>query len=85
MEAAALAGLLGVGWAVSRLAGGKPKKQTKSEGFQGQNPKPVAGEFPTTMKPGSQTVALTSPPTSALALTPQGSSTVGPGPELDMF
>lgn len=84
MEAAALAGLLGVGWAVSRLAGVKSKKQ-KSEGFQGQNPKPVAGEFPTTMKPGSQTVVLTSPPTSALALTPQGASAVGPGPELDMF
>jgi hypothetical protein len=84
MEAAALAGLLGVGWAVSRLAGVKPKGK---EGFQGQgqNPKPVAGEFPTTMKPGSKTVALTSPPTSALAQTPQGASAVAPSPELDQM
>jgi hypothetical protein len=84
MEAAALAGLLGVGWAVSRLAGPVKKKNSK-EGFQGETPYPVSGEFPTTMKPGSKTVALKSPPTSALALTPQGANPVAPGPELDMM
>lgn len=80
MEAAALAGLVGLGYAVSRLAGGKKKR---NEGFV--NPKPKAGEFPMTFKPGSQTVALKSPPTSALALTPQGASAVAPSPELDMM
>jgi hypothetical protein len=85
MEAAALAGLLGVGWVVSRLAG-PTKKKTGKEGFQTNNePNPKAGEFPMTFKPGSQTVALKSPPTSALALTPQGSSPVAPAPELDMM
>jgi hypothetical protein len=84
MEAAALAGLLGVGWAVSRLAGPVKNKNSK-EGFQGETPYPVSGEFPTTMKPGSKTVALKSPPTSALALTPQGANPVAPGPELDMM
>jgi hypothetical protein len=86
MEAVALAGLLGAGWVVSRLAG-KPTKKGAKEGFQaqGQNPKPKDGEFPMTFKPGSQTVALKSPPTSALALTPQGASAVAPAPELDMM
>jgi hypothetical protein len=84
MEVAALAGLLGVGWAVSRL-GGPVKKKNSKEGFQGETPYPVSGEFPTTMKPGSKTVALKSPPTSALALTPQGANPVAPGPELDMM
>ena len=84
MEAAALAGLVGIGYVVSRLTGGpKTKRQISKEGFD--NPKPRAGEFPTTMKPGSQTVALKSPPTSALALTPQGASAVAPAPELDMM
>lgn len=82
MEAVALAGLLGVGWAVSRLAG--PKKKGK-EGFQSNEPYAKAGEFPMTFKPGSQTVALKSPPTSALALTPQGANPVAPAPELDMM
>jgi hypothetical protein len=91
MEAAALAGLLGVGYVVSRLAGGKPKKTVKTkEGFTApqplaQDPYPKAGEYPTTMKPGSYTVALKSPPTSALALTPQGASAVAPSPELDQM
>lgn len=78
MEAAALAGLVGLGYVVSRL--GAPKKR---EGFV--DPKPKTGEFPMTFKPGSQTVALKSPPTSILAQTPQGASAVGPGPELDQF
>lgn len=79
MEAAALAGLVGIGWAVSRLAGGnKPIK--KMEGFE--NP---AAKSTMTFKPGSQTVALTSPPNSALALTPQGASAVAPSPELDQM
>jgi hypothetical protein len=83
MEAAALAGLVGIGWVVSRLAGPSKKKK---EGFQSsQNPYPKSGEFPMTFKPGSQTVALTSPPTSALSLTPQGASAVAPSPELDMM
>ena len=83
MEAAALAGLVGIGYVVSRLSGRPKQKQRTKEGFD--NPKPRAGEFPTTMKPGSQTVVLTSPPTSALALTPQGASAVAPAPELDMM
>ncbi len=83
MEAAALAGLVGIGYVVSRLSGRPKTKQRTKEGFD--NPKPRAGEFPTTMKPGSQTVALKSPPTSALALTPQGASAVAPAPELDMM
>jgi hypothetical protein len=85
MEAAALAGLVGLGYVVSRLTG-TPKKR---EGFQnkqpGQDPYPRAGEFPMTFKPGSQTVALKSPPNSALALTPQGASAVAPSPELDQM
>jgi hypothetical protein len=85
MEAAVLAGLVGIGWVVSRLGG--PSKKKNKEGFQtnSQNPYPRAGEFPMTFKPGSQTVALTSPPTSALALTPQGAAAVAPSPELDMM
>jgi hypothetical protein len=85
MEAAALAGLMGIGYVVSRLAG--PKSSTKKEGFQNANqaPYPKSGEFPMTFKPGSQTVALKSPPTSALALTPQGANPVAPAPELDMM
>lgn len=83
MEAAALAGLVGIGYVVSRLSGRPKQKQRTKEGFD--NPKPKAGEFPTPMKPGSQTVVLTSPPTSALALTPQGASAVAPAPELDMM
>lgn len=84
MEAAALAGLVGIGWIVSRLGG--PSKKKNKEGFQtSQNPYPQAGEFPMTFKPGSSTVALTSPPYSALALTPQGAAAVAPSPELDMM
>jgi hypothetical protein len=83
MEVGILAGLVGIGYAVSRLSGRPKPKQRMKEGFD--NPKPRAGEFPTTMKPGSQTVALKSPPTSALALTPQGASAVAPAPELDMM
>jgi hypothetical protein len=84
MEAAVLAGLVGIGWVVSRLAG--PSKKKKNEGFQSsQTPYPKSGEFPMTFKPGSQTVALTSPPTSALSLTPQGAAAVAPSPELDMM
>ena len=89
MEAAALAGLIGIGYAVSRLAGPTKKTKQSKEGFQGkqpaQDPFPKAGEFPMTFKPGSQTVALKSPPTSALALTPQGASAVAPSPELDLM
>lgn len=77
MEAAALAGLMGIGYVVSRLAGPKPSK--KQEGFQN------GGQTLMTFKPGSQTVALKSPPTSALALTPQGANPVAPAPELDMM
>ena len=73
MEGLALAGLVGLGYAVSRLAG------NKKEGFKsGQND-------PMTFKPGSKTVALTSPPNSALAQTPQGTSATAPSPELDIF
>jgi len=73
MEAVAFAGLVSLGYAVSRLAGNK-----KPEGFKNKNE-------PMTFKPGSQTVALKSPPTSALAQTPQGASAVAPSPELDLF
>ena len=73
MEGLALAGLVGLGYAVSRLAG------NKKEGFKsGQNE-------PMTFKPGSKTVALKSPPNSALAQTPQGASATAPSPELDIF
>jgi hypothetical protein len=89
MEAAALAGLIGIGYVVSRLAGPTKHSKKSKEGFQGkqpsQDPFPKAGEFPMTFKPGSQTVALKSPPTSALALTPQGASAVAPSPELDLM
>lgn len=73
MEAAALAGLMGLGYVVSRLG------TTKKEGFQNKKQPEM------TFKPGSQTVALKSPPSSALAQTPQGASAVGPAPELDML
>lgn len=79
MEAAALAGLMGIGYVVSRLAG--PKPTVKKEGFQTNSQASAAMTF----KPGSQTVALKSPPTSALALTPQGANAVAPAPELDMM
>ena len=78
MEAAALAGLMGIGYVVSRLAGPKPAPK-KREGVQNGDPNRM------TFKPGSQTVALKSPPTSALALTPQGANPVAPAPELDMM
>jgi hypothetical protein len=83
MEAAALAGLVGLGYVVSRL-GGKKRK----EGFQNTGPQATyakTGDFPMFFKPNSQTVALTSPPTSALAQTPQGAAAVAPAPELDQF
>jgi hypothetical protein len=79
MEVVALAGLVSLGYAVSRLAGPPTKKQ---EGFQG------GGEpngYGMTFKPNSQTVALKSSPRSALAQTPQGASAVAPAPELDLF
>lgn len=79
MEAAAIAGLVGLGYAVSRLAG--PQKKTQ-EGFQGQG---QPNGYGMTFKPNSQTVALKSPPKSALAQTPQGASAVAPSPELDLF
>ena len=56
MEVAAIAGLVGLGYAVSRLAGKK-----KSEGFVSQD------GFGMTFKPGSQTVALKSPPNSVIS------------------
>jgi hypothetical protein len=89
MEAAALGGLIGLGYIISRLAGnGKPaaqqRRNNKVENFEPssggkQDPNPMY------FKPGSQTVALKSPPTSALAMTPQGASAVGPSPELDLL
>ena len=77
MEAAALAGLMGLGYIVSRLG------STKKEGFADATRTPPPNEM--FFKPGSQTVALKSPPSSALAQTPQGASATGPAPELDMF
>ena len=71
METVAVAGLVGLGYLVSRLAG----KQSK-EGFQGSY-----GMF----KPGSETVALRGPESRPLSQTPQGSSAVAPGPELDLM
>lgn len=73
MEVAALTGLVGLGYMVSRLAG-------KKEGFKSNDK-----NADMTFKPGSKTVALKSPPTSALALTPQGSSAVGNSANLDLF
>jgi hypothetical protein len=73
MEAVAFAGLVGLGYAVSRLAGKKEGFKSGKEGFG------------MTFKPGSKTVALKSPPSSALAQTPQGSSAVGNGGDLDIF
>ena len=70
----AMLGLVGLGYAVSRLAGKKTK-----DGFQDGN------GYGMTFKPGSKTVALTSPPKSALANTPQGASATAPSPELDLF
>ena len=51
MEAAALAGLVGLGYVVSRLAGKK-----KSEGFVDATKTRPPNEI--TFKPGSQTVVL---------------------------
>ena len=73
MEAAALAGLVGLGYVVSRLAGKKEGFKTGQDGFG------------MTFKPGSKTVALKSPHNSALANTPQGASAVGNGGDLDIF
>jgi hypothetical protein len=71
MEVAAVAGLVGLGYAVSRLA----KTGTPKEGFQDGY-----GIF----KPGSKTVANRGPPNKPLANTPQGASVVGSAPELDL-
>jgi len=73
MEAAALAGLVGLGYVVSRLGGRKEGFKSSQDGFG------------MTFKPGSKTVALKSPPNSALANTPQGASAVGNGGDLDIF
>lgn len=72
METLAVAGLVGLGYVVSRLAN---KSQTK-EGFQSEY-----GMF----KQGSQTVAARAPPESFIDQTPQGSNPVGPGPDLDLM
>ena len=95
MEVAALGGLIGLGYIVSRLAGKGTKQTTggnRKEGFQSTQPANTASSlsyekfpYPMFLKPGSQTVALTAPPTSALAMTPQGASAVGPAPELDLM
>ena len=79
MEVVALAGLVSLGYAVSRLAGPPTKKQ---EGFQGGGD---PNGYGMTFKPNSQTVALKSSPRSALAQTPQGASAVAPAPDLDLF
>jgi hypothetical protein len=78
MEAAALAGLVGLGYVVSRLAGKK-----KPEGFVDATKTRPPNEM--TFKPGSQTVALTAPPYSPLSQAPQGAAAVAPAPELDQF
>jgi len=89
MEALALAGLVGLGYAVSRLAGPSTKKQ---EGFANNGNYAHYADYEKTnspnemtFKPNSQTVALTAPPRSALAQTPQGASAVGRSPELDLL
>ena len=89
MEVAALAGLMGLSYVISRLAGVKPAHtgvqtggQTggQTEGFNSST-NSTKGIF----KPGSQTVVLRSPATSALSQTPQGSSAVAESPELDQM
>jgi hypothetical protein len=75
MEAAAVAGLVGLGYVVSRLAG----KNTK-EGFN-KTYDSGYGMF----KNDSQTVAARSPPLSVLDRTPQGGTAVGPNSELDLL
>jgi len=72
METLAVAGLVGLGYVVSRLAN---KTQTK-EGFQSEY-----GMF----KQGSQTVAQRAPTESFINQTPQGSNPVGSGPDLDLM
>jgi hypothetical protein len=88
MEVAALSGLIGLGYIVSRLAGKTPEQQQQQqkqkESFKNHEKASNISNF-MTFKPGSETVALTSPPTSALARTPQGSSAVAPSPELDLM
>jgi hypothetical protein len=61
------------------------KQPLFTEPFQGKPTSSTNDPNPMYFKPGSQTVALKSPPTSALALTPQGASAVAPAPELDMM
>jgi hypothetical protein len=84
MEVAALAGLLGLGYVVSRLGNVKGPGSGPSvsagtrEGFETNN----SGSL---FKPGSQTVVLRSPPNSALSQTPQGASAVANSPELDLL
>ncbi len=72
MEVAAVAGLVGLGYAVSRLAGNSKPKEGFESGY---------GIF----KPGSQTVVNRGPPRKPLGQTPQGANTVGPNPELDLM
>jgi len=89
MEAAALGGLIGLGYIISRLAGNGRRTTTTTQSRQVEpfNDTNTQAQDPNPMyfKPGSQTVALKSPPTSALAMTPQGASAVGPSPELDLL
>ena len=72
METAAVAGLVGLGYLVSRLAG------NKKEGFQGKS---EYGMF----KQGSQTVAARSPTESFMDRTAQGATVLGKSPELDLM
>lgn len=75
METAAVAGLMGLGYLVSRLAGGK-----NTEGFK-SNSGTEYGMF----KTGSQTVAARGPIDSFLDKTEQGASPTGSNPELDLM
>jgi len=99
MEVAALAGLMGVSYVISRLAG---VKSNKSEGFAATASASTASASTASastasastanasqsngiFKPGSQTVVLRSPAKSALSQTPQGASAVAESPELDQM
>lgn len=75
MEAAAVAGLMGLGYVVSRLA--NKTKPSSTEGFIQSG----YGMF----KPGSQTVVARGPTSTPLIQTPQGASAVAPSPELDLM
>jgi hypothetical protein len=98
MEVAALFGLLGLGYGVSKISQ-TPASQTAQAQAQEQNPlaqntrsaqvlPPSNREYPLLVRPGTQEgfmPAARGPNSDPLTVAPKGASAVGFGPDLDMM